>query len=317
MKVILSENQLKGVILEAMFKPKDLCDSFGQYSRFCTKVSDALKDGRTGGKEGNMIKISKEFFTDVLKKTDFFKKIVLKPDVTEYEERLEELKKFRDILKNHNSCARIVSDVEKDIDILPTKGLIMNIDDDEKYSLLNRLDTHYSAKGFLLTKKILDVFEKTKQNSEHEDLDLNKANDLEIRELLKNSMRNENVNSIASYFSNLLNSDEQFKLFLFKALEYSRESGNAVEKTVFNKLRSIYGDNNVFEFSQDFGFVDYFGADGVIVIDEVAHPIQISTNKKYPKIFQYVEPKTKNYNGCRPIGYYKEGKEVVKYEKEF
>jgi hypothetical protein len=316
MKIILKESQLKTIILEAMFKPKDLCESFGQYSTFCTKISDKLKDGRTGGREGNMVKISKDFFTNVLKNTDFFKKIVLKPDVKEYEERLEELKKFRDILKNHNSCSRIVSDVENDIEVLPSKGLIMNIDDDEKYSLLNRLDTHYSAKGFLLTKKILDIFERTKQNSEHEDLDLNKANDLEIRELLKNAMKNENVNIIASYLSNLLKTDENFKSFLFKALEYSREGGNKVENAVFNKLRRTYGDDNVFEFSQDFGFVDYFGADGVIVINGVAHPIQISTKKKYPKIFQYVEPATGNYNGCRPIGYYKEGKEIVKYEKE-
>jgi len=316
MKVIINEEQMKGLILEAMFQPKDLCNSFGQYSNFCTRVSEILKDGKTGGRSRNMVQVSKDFFTDVLKNTDFFKKLVLKPEVQEYEDRVDELKKFKEILEKHNCCRRIVSDVENDITVLPEKGLIMNIGDDEKYSLLNRLDTHYSAKGFLLTKKILETYESMKTKGEETDLDLNKTTKEEIRAILENIMKPENVQGIAHYFSNLLKSDESFKNFMFKALEYSRESGNKVENAVFDKLRQKYGNENVFEFSQDFGFVDYFGADGVLVIDEIAHPIQISSKKKYPKIFKYVEPSSENYNGCRPIGYYKEGKEIVKYEKE-
>lgn len=315
MKLIINEQQLHILLLEAAFKPKDLCDSFGKYSNFCTKVSNILNDRRTGGREKNMVEISRVFFTDVLKKTDFFKKIVLKPDVQEYTDRFEELKKFKDILEKHNCCRKIVSDVENDIKNLPEKGLIMNVGDDDKYSLLNRLDTHYSAKGFLITKKILESYEKIKLAGEK--LDLNDISDDEIRVILKSIMKPENVQGVAQYLSNLLKSDESFKYFLFKSIEYSREVGNKVERAVFEKLRQKYGDENVFEFSGDFGFVDYFGADGVLVIDGIAHPIQISATKKYPKIFQYTEPKTDGYNGCRPIGYYKEGKEILKYEKEW
>ena len=49
----------------------------------------------------------------------------------------------------------LLSKLEKDIEILPTKGLQMVVDEDNKYSLLNRLDTHYTAKAYLLTKIIL------------------------------------------------------------------------------------------------------------------------------------------------------------------
>ena len=62
-------------------------------------------------------------------------------------------------------------------------------------------------------------------------------------------------------------------------------------------------------FSGDYGFVDYFGVDGVVVINDIAHPIQISSStKSNPKIFRYAS------EHCKPLGYSNERGKMFRYE---
>ena len=45
--------------------------------------------------------------------------------------------------------------IEKDLESVKEKGLVMVVDNDDKYSLFNRLNTHYTNQAVILTKAFL------------------------------------------------------------------------------------------------------------------------------------------------------------------
>ena len=297
MKILISESQFKKILHEADFNPKDLCNSFGEKSKFCNKIQTLIQDWQKGGRENNLKKISVEFFKKVLQ-SGVFSTIDLEPGVPEYDERYGQLGRFRDILDEYGVCQDIIDEVDGDMEKLPSKGLKMVVDGENRYSLLNRLDSHYSAKAFLLTHRMIEHL-----NMEWKDID-----DEKLRSELRLAMSIDNVNSIAEELKNLLDTNKEFSNYFYNSLKYSREQGNKVESSVFNALRNKYGEDNVFEFSGDFGFVDYFGVDGIVVINGFAHPVQISSSVKTPEIFKY------SSSNCRPIGFYVSGKKIIRYE---
>lgn len=308
MKIILTESQFD-VINESVVKKQNLCATFGHETPFCHKVETILKDGRKGGKDNNMVNLSSQFFNKVVRNPEYFTTITLTTGNEEYEKRMSDLIKFRDVLKKYNSCPEILSKLENDIEILPEKGLKMVVDENNQYSLLNRLDTHYSAKSYLLTKIILDELEDFWKETDGEKVDLNKLPDDKVREIISYVIDDSNIDGVSEYLHDLLKNNKFFREYFFGTLEYSRNKGNMIEDDVFNVLRRKYGPDKVFEFSGDFGFVDYFGVDGVLVIGGVAHPIQISTSMKgNPKIFRY------SSEFCKPLGFYKEGNTVTQYQ---
>jgi len=301
MKYIITESQLN-LLTEAKDKFQNLCDTLGSTSAFCKKVESALKDHRKGGKEGNMLNTSKNFFNKVVRNGDYFNTTTLRPGIPEYDSRLEQLVRFRDVLQKSGSCPKIIEEVNKDIKNLPQKDLVMVVDSENQYSLLNRLDTHYSAKAYLLTNLILKEI-KNKDN-------LNNVNDEKLREVLYHVMDDEFVEEISKFLSETLDSNKEFHDYFFGSLKSSKDKGNQVENDVFNFLRQKYGNENVIEFSGDFGFVDYFGVDGVVIINGEAHPIQISTAaKSSPKVFRY------SSESCRPLGFFKDKNKIIKYEE--
>ena len=308
MKIIVTESQFN-TINENTIKRQNLCTTFGYEAPFCNKVEKIIKDGRTGGRDGNLVNLSSKFFNKVVTNPEYFNTVTLRPGNEEYDSRMEDLLKFREVLKKYKSCPEILAKLEKNIEILPTKGLQMVVDENNKYSLLNRLDTHYTAKAYLLTKIILDELESFWLQNEDKKVDLNKISDEKIREIVTYVIDDENVDGVSDYLSDLLKNNEQFRDYFFNSLEYSRTKGNQIEDEIFNVLRRKYGSDKIIEFSGDFGFVDYFGVDGVLVIDSIAHPIQISSSMKgNPKIFKYAS------EFCQPLGFYKEGNVVTKYQ---
>jgi len=297
MKILISESQFKRALHEAKFKPEDLCNSFGEHSKFCNKIQTLIQDWQKGGRENNLKKISVEFFKKVLQ-SGVFSTIDLQPGVPEYDERYGQLQRFRDILDEYGVCQDIIDEVDGDMEKLPSKGLKMVVDGENRYSLINRLDSHYSAKAFLLTHRMI----------EHLDMEWKDIDDETLRSELRLAMSIDNVSSIAEELKNLLDTNIGFSKYFYDSLKYSREQGNKVESSVFNALRNKYGEDNVFEFSGDFGFVDYFGVDGIVVINGFAHPVQISSSVKTPEIFKY------SSSNCRPIGFYVSGKKIIRYE---
>lgn len=303
MKIILTESQFKKVISEAKFAPRDLCNSFSYLSPFCKKVENILKDGKTGGRGNNMVNLSKEFFNKVIKNEGYFKTVTLTPPHPEFRERIEQLEHLNTILRRYNSCPEIIKAIEKDIKVLPEKKLKMVVDDQGQYSLLNRLDTHYSAKAYLMTTLI----------STHVDIpnkELNLLSNDDIREILKDVLTDTHVEKVSQILNHLILTDPKFKDYLFSALNYSRDSGNKVESQVITKLKEKFGANNVIEFAGDYDFVDYFGIDAILIHNGHAHPIQISSSAKNPKIFNFYS------EGCQPIGFYLQGKRIMRYQPE-
>lgn len=308
MNILLTENQLIR-LNESSSNYKNLCNTIKEYPTFCSKVEKVLKDGRTGGREGNLVNLSSNFFSKVVRNPTFFKTITLSPGNPEFDKRMESLLKLQLILSEFESCPEVQNKVEKDIKVLPEKGLEMVVDEDNKYSLLNRLETHWSAKAYLLTKIILDELSGYENETKSEKIDLNNVSDEKIREIIKYVIDDDNIDTVSEYLSVLLNENQDFRNYFMGSIEYSRKKGNEVEQDVFNLLRKKYGEKNVIEFSEDFGFVDYFGIDGVIIQDGFAQPIQISSSMKHsPEIFTY------SSDSCKPLGFFKSGNKIIKYQ---
>ena len=307
MNILITENQFN-IITESTLKRQDLCSTFGGYSEFCKRIEKNIET-----RKENLKTLSSNFFNDVVKNPKFFKTITLEPGNPEFDSRLNRLIMLEFMLANFRSCPEIRTKLKKDIEVLPKKGLKMVVDENNQYSLLNRLDTHYSAKAYLLTKFILDggllgikdgeIYDKEKLNS---------YTDEEVRGIIKDIITNkEYVDNVSKHLFDLLNEDQEFRDYFMGSLKYSRDVGNKVEQDVFNSLRQKYGKENVIEFSGDFGFVDYFGIDGILIKGEVAHPIQISSSiKSNPKIFKYASER------CKPLGFFKSNNIVTKYSPE-
>lgn len=299
MKIVINEGQFESIISESKSHISQLCSHFNDKSKFCESVESVLK-----GRKKSIFNKSQEFFNKVIKDSGYFDVVTLEPGNRLYDERLSELIKFKDILEQYKSCPEIVNAVKKDIEILPKKGLKMNIDENNDYSIINRLNSHYTAQAYLLTKMIIDSLE----NEGFDTTRLINPSNEDVIKMIDHVLLENYVVEVSENLSELLRNNEHFRKDLIGTLERSRELGNSVENEVFSKLRSTYGDENVFEFSGDFGFVDHFGVDGVVIINGVLHPIQISTSMKTPKLFKY------DSENCKTRGYFKSGNKIIMYE---
>ena len=83
------------------------------------------KKKKTGGREKNMVNLSKNFFNKVIKNERYFKTVSLTPPHPEFRERIEQLEHLVTILKRYNSCPKIIDAIENDIKVLPDKKLKM------------------------------------------------------------------------------------------------------------------------------------------------------------------------------------------------
>lgn len=299
MKIVINEGQFESIISESKSHISQLCSHFNDKSKFCESVESVLK-----GRKKSIFNKSQEFFNKVIKDSGYFDVVTLEPGNRLYDERLSELLKFKDVLEQYKACPDIVNAVKKDIEILPKKGLKMNIDENNDYSIINRLNSHYTAQAYLLTKMIIDSLE----NEGFDTTRLINPSNEDVIKMIDHVLLEDYVVEVSENLSELLRNNEHFRKDLIGTLERSRELGNSVENEVFSKLRSTYGDENVFEFSGDFGFVDHFGVDGVVIINGVLHPIQISTSMKTPKLFKY------DSENCKTRGYFKSGNKIIMYE---
>jgi len=292
MKVLINESQFVSILSESESHTGELCSHYGVNTIFCKRVATFIKNNR-----GNARKQSKDFFKDVLQNSGKFRTIDLNPQNEEYKKRVIELEKFRNLLVANNSCPNIVDMLDDELKNLPNKGLKMNVGENDEYDILNRLDTHYTALAYLLTRMILDSLDEVGL----EEQNLSTLDDKKIVELITYVLKPENVEEVATNMKRLLDNNEHFRNDLLGTIKYSKERGTKVENTIFDSLRKKYGSENVYIFTDNYGFVDNFGVDGVVVFDGMAHPVQISTTPKTPepKIFKYTS------QSCKPIGYFK------------
>ena len=277
-----TEEDKKENIQEAVKLKNQSCSQFTIGSKFCDTLTGLLKT------QGSFKSAAIDFFNELLNNIDLTgpgQKVKLEPGNPHFDERYGELVRFYNILKDSGQCKKMLSAIEKDLESVKEKGLVMVVDNDDKYSLFNRLNTHYTNQAVILTKAILDSNKNWKSVGE---IDLWKP------EMVKSNIIDyldptpENLEHIDRIISDILN-DERETSMMLGDFDYTKGMGDVVESEIAKAFREK--GYEVFEFGGDFGFVDHFGVDMVVMKDGKIHPVQASSMRKSnPKFFQFNEP---------------------------
>lgn len=294
----------KALLQEATEKMPDPCNKLGEGKQFCKKLQNILSSG-TGGKGSKKLQeLSFKLFHQ-LRNGDYLSmgdKIVLEPGNKFYDDRIVDMYELLKILKKHNACSTIRSVVEKDIEKLGNKKMTMRIDDKQSYSLFNRINTHSTNQSFILTKLALAL-------NKEKDFLFNKVDtytpDQIIDEMTEALNDREILNRLDSLVGELI-AEPESKQSMMDAFNFSRNKGYQVEDEAWGALRK--SGYEVYPFTDDFGFIDYFGIDMIAVDDKGAHPVQVSSQmKQYPKIFNW------SADDCKPFALFKSGNKFIKY----
>ena len=282
---ILSE----AIITEAE-KRVDPCTKLGEGQAFCKKLNSILSFGK-GGSGSSILKNKAIQVFKELREGDYIsmgQKVVLEPGSPMFEERLSKLKKLMYTLWEHSSCPQIVKAIKNDIEIVGSKGLVMIVDDEQQYSLLNRLDTHSTVQAYILTKAAL--LEQAKNKTLFYKIDTY-DNDQIIEDMTEYLSLSDTMTNLDNLITDLLKDTENQKIMM-DSLEYSATRGQEVENEGAEALRKA--GYEVVDFSGNFGFVDYFGIDLLAIDDDGAYPVQVSSvMKPNPKLFKFYGPDCK------------------------
>lgn len=297
-------NLLKESLINEAEKKFDPCEKLGEGKVFCKKLQKILSSG-TGGKGAEGLRKSAIKVFSELRNGDYISmgsKIVLEPGNKFYDERIQDMVQLRDILQKNNSCSAIVREVDSDMEKLKNKKMTMRVDDQNKYSLFNRINTHSSNQSYLLSLLALEVNkEKSYKFFKMDSFENNQIIE-EVDDLLKDPTT---LSKLDRLIGELMNDSESQKTIM-DAFNFSRSKGYEIEDQGWDAMKKAGFE--VYPFSDDFGFIDYFGIDMVAVDGKGAHPVQVSSQMKMnPKIFNYEAP------DCKVFALYKSGNKFIKY----
>ncbi len=278
-------------ITESASKYINPCDTFSEGKEFCKKLSIILDKGRGGTGSRTLKKKMIDFFSELLQGdyTGVGTKVTLEPGNRHFVDRYEELINLQALLEEYGACSKMRKAIENDLEVITTKGLKMVVDDEENYSLLNRIDTHYTFRSYILTKAALDIYEEIEPEKSLDDLDnqgiITLINRIAFSFDFDKSFDESSLQFIDSLIQSSLE-DENERNMLLSSLAGTRSGGNKVE----NEVARLFAlkDYQVHNFGQDFGFVDNFGIDMVVTKNGKLHPVQVSTQRKnQPKFFSF------------------------------
>lgn len=213
--------------------------------------------------------LQREDFEDLSKNLKIFKK-----DDPFFEWRISQfLEVQEELLKNPKQDVNKINSFKKDIAL---KSLFIHKKEEkEEYSLLNKLNTNYSALSYLLTlhrKKnnliglpFRDVFESY----------------FGINMIKKEKGEESNfTNFILDYLSGKEDAEKTMSE-VFKTIEKTTGIGTKTEGEAYDYLVKKYGKENVINYSGDYSFVDLFGIDFMVkgIVPNMGFiPVQIKTN---------------------------------------
>ncbi len=271
------------------------CDSIGEGSEFCKKLSNILKSGR-GGKGAKLFK-KKSYDTFTKLRDEGFGKGMevqtLEPGNPLFDARIDELKQFFGLLTKYNACSKMRNDIKNDIINVKKKQLKM-ITDEGEYSILNRLDTHYSGQAYILTLLAKDLDFYLIDTYDNDQI----IEEVDLFILSKPHRIKDKINTLMD--------DEKGNVE--DTLSYSKIKGGRVELGAVNAFKKL--GYTVYNFATDFGFVDHFGVDMLVEKDGEIHPVQVSSQRKFsPEIAKY------NDSDCECWMVYKD-RNTDKYRKE-
>ena len=195
-----------------------------------------------------------------------------KEDDPFFSDNLNNLNELANLLSSCGKTNKTINEFKKDV---AKKFLFVNKEEDKfTYSLLNRLNTNYSALAYILT-------------------------DFRNRKNFKNSSFDDIFNSYfgtpkdsmsQSYFFNLivnyLSSKESFAHEkskeivdnILKTIKGTDDIGKKTEMEAYKYLVKTFGKNNVKDFSGDYSWVDFLGVDMLVYDEKGWVPVQIKTN---------------------------------------
>jgi hypothetical protein len=282
----------------------DPCEKLGEGKQFCKNLKKILDKG-TGGKGAENLKKKAISVFQELRNGDYIsmgEKIVLKPGNEFYEKRVKDMKRIVKLLDKHNSCKTIQKRVKKDIKKLEDKNMTMRVDDQQSYSLFNRINTHSTNQAYILTKLAQEI--NKKKSFKFYQMDTFDNNQI-IEEVMEVLMDPTSLNTLDELIGRLMQ-DEVSQNAVMDAFNFSRTRGFEIENQGAQALERA--GFKVYKFSDDFGFIDYFGIDLVAVKNGKAHPVQVSSQMKMnPKIFNYQD------SDCKVFALYKSGDKFVRY----
>ena len=143
-------NLLRNTLILEQEKKSDPCQKLGEGKQFCKNLEKILDKG-TGGKNAERLKKQAISVFQELRNGDYLsmgERIVLEPGNKFYDKRVKDMKKLVELLKDNNSCRVVQKKVKQDIKKLEGKNMTMRVDDQQSYSLFNRINTHSTNQAY-------------------------------------------------------------------------------------------------------------------------------------------------------------------------
>jgi hypothetical protein len=228
------------------------------------------------------IKIQKNKKSDIKQKIEYVKLLLRREEFNDlvhnirpYNEKDDffsyRLFQWNEMKSYLTGCTNFDNSVEKfEKEIKESFIFVKNKENEWEYSILNKLDTNYSAAAFLLT-----AFREK-----------NKLEKLSFNSIYEKYFNREGINE--SYFTNFLinyfsNKEDDINIMkkVLSTIEETSKKGAEREREAYEYLVSLFGEGNVKDYTGDYSFVDKFGIDFMVNTIKGWVPVQVKSSKKY------------------------------------
>jgi len=224
----------------------------------------------------NLIKVEMEKVKSFIAETNdligSIKKFSIEDEFFKY--RVDQFNELKTLLKD---CPKALQELEKEEKKFAEKVLfVYKKEQKEMYSLVNKLNTNYTALSYLLTR--------FRQKNNLLGVPFDDVFNLYFgrsRRKMEEGGESEFFNFLLRFFSNKEDEVNIMKQ-VFKIIEKTSEKGVQTENEAFRELVRIYGEDKVKNYAGDFSFVDMFGIDFMVYSTKLGKwvPVQVKTNPK-------------------------------------
>jgi hypothetical protein len=196
-----------------------------------------------------------------------------------FSENIKNLNELSNLLSNCENTESTIMDFKKDI---AKKFLFVDKKENEVvYSLLNKLNTNYSALSYILTN--------FRERGGYKDKSFDDIFNLYFKPTYKYRGEDQEYyeskffNLLVNYFSVTSKDHEQAKDIIDKTLKTIKGTSNigkSTESEAIFYLENMFGKNNIKNFIGDYSWVDFLGVDVLINNSESGGwvPVQIKSN---------------------------------------
>jgi hypothetical protein len=209
------------------------------------------------------------YYDDLLDNIEFYNE-----EHSFFSDRISQLNEVKSYL---SGCTNFNSSIEEYLNTIRNKSIFVKRETDKwEYYILNKLESNYSALAFLLT----TFREKNNLINLPFDSVFNRyfiINDSQ----LNNGEESYFTNFLINYFSGGKNEVEIMKKVL-DTMEETTKIGAERERDAYEYLVSLFGSENVKDYTGNYSFVDMFGIDFMVYSKTLGWiPVQVKSSEKY------------------------------------